>query len=95
MGTRGYERRQLSSAVPEERGSSQRRLRIGEELRHAVSNILRQGACRDPALQDASLAITEVRVSHDLRTATVFVIPLGGANATRVVTALQRGLVHL
>jgi len=94
MGTRGYERRQLPSAVLAERGLS-RRLRVGEELRHAVSNILRQGACRDPALQDASIAVTEVRVSPDLRNATVFVMPLGGANATQVVTGLQRSSAFL
>ena len=94
MGTRGYERRQLPSAVLAERGLS-RRLRVGEELRHAVSNILRQGACRDPALQDASIAVTEVRVSPDLRNATVFVMPLGGANSTQVVTGLQRSSAFL
>ena len=76
--------------VAAERGSSQRQLRVGEELRHAVSSILRQGACRDPALQDASIAVTEVRFSPDLRNATVFVMPLGGANATQIVAGLKR-----
>jgi ribosome-binding factor A len=81
--------------VAGERGWSQRQLRVGEELRHAVSSILRQGACRDPALRDASIAVTEVRVSRDLRNATVFVMPLGGANATQVLIGLQRSSAFL
>jgi ribosome-binding factor A len=79
----------------EERGSSQRQLRVGEELRHAVSSILRQGACRDPVLRDASIAVTEVRVSRDLRNATIFVMPLGGANATQVLVGLRRSSAFL
>jgi ribosome-binding factor A len=81
--------------VAAERGSSQRRLRVGEELRHVVSGILRRGVCRDPALHDANIAVTEVRLSPDLRNATVFVMPLGGANATEVVTGLQRSSAFL
>ena len=81
--------------VAAESGSSQRQLRVGEELRHAVSSILRQGACRDPTLRDASIAVTEVRVSRDLRNATVFVMPLGGANANQVVVGLQRSSAFL
>jgi ribosome-binding factor A len=81
--------------VAAERGSSQRQLRVGEELRHAVSSILRQGACRDPALRDASIAVTEVRVSRDLRNATIFVMPLGGANASQVLVGLRRSSAFL
>jgi ribosome-binding factor A len=81
--------------VAGERGSSQRQLRVGEELRHSVSSILRQGVCRDPALRDASIAVTEVRVSRDLRNATVFVMPLGGANAAQVLIGLQRSSAFL
>ena len=64
-------------------------------MRHAVSSILRQGACRDPTLRDASIAVTEVRVSRDLRNATVFVMPLGGANAAQVLVGLQRSSAFL
>jgi ribosome-binding factor A len=81
--------------VAGERGSSQRQLRVGEELRHAVSSILRRGACRDPALRDASIVVTEVRVSRDLRNATIFVMPLGGANAAQVLIGLQRSSAFL
>ncbi len=87
--------RQLPGAVAAERGASQRQLRVGEELRHAVSKILSRGVCRDPALQDASIAVTEVRLSSDLRNATVFVMPLGGANAAEVVVGLQHSSAFL
>jgi ribosome-binding factor A len=90
MGRRRDYRGQLSSLTAADRGPSQRQLRVGEELRHAVSNILRQGPCRDPVLQNASIAVTEVKLSADLRNATVFVMPLGGAHAKEVITGLQR-----
>jgi ribosome-binding factor A len=77
------------------RSVDQRRLRVGEELRHALSGILRRGECRDPALRDASIAVTEVRLSPDLRNATVFVMPLGGANATAIVAGLKRSMPFL
>jgi ribosome-binding factor A len=73
----------------------QRRLRIGEELRHVLSGILRRGGCRDPALRDASIIVTEARFSSDLRCATVFVMPLGGTNATEVVAGLKRSALFL
>jgi len=75
--------------------ASQRRLRVGEELRHVLARILREGECRDPALDDTSITVTEVRVSPDLRNATAFVMPLGGANAAEVVVALKRCAVFL
>jgi ribosome-binding factor A len=87
--------RKFLSAVGPEHGISQRRLRIGEELRHTLSGILRRGECRDPALRDASIAVTEVRFSPDLRNATVFVMPLNGANATEIVAGLKRGTPFL
>ena len=88
-------RRKLLSGVGPEHGISQRRLRIGEELRHTLSGILRRGECRDAALRDASIAVTEVRFSPDLRNATVFVMPLSGANATEIVAGLKRGTPFL
>jgi ribosome-binding factor A len=59
-------------------------------LRHALSAILHQGELRDPALQDVSITVTEVQVSADLRDASVFVMPLGGSNATEVLEGLKR-----
>jgi ribosome-binding factor A len=86
--------RQFSVEIKPER-SAQRRLRVGEELRHALSEILHRGECRDPALRDASVAVTEVRLGSDLRNATVFVMPLGGANATEIAAGLKRSSAFL
>lgn len=69
---------------------SQRQLRVGEELRHALARLLRPGELRDPALHDANVTVTEVQVSPDLRSATAFVMPLGGANATEIIAGLRR-----
>jgi ribosome-binding factor A len=75
---------------PPKRGISQRQLRVGEELRHALSKILREDGCRDPILENISITVTEVRISPDLRNATAFVMPLAGANATDTLAALKR-----
>ncbi len=69
---------------------SQRQLRVGEELRHAVAWILERGEIRDPGLGVQPVTVTEVRVSPDLRYATAFVMPLGGGDSERVVAALNR-----
>lgn len=74
---------------------SQRQLRVGEELRHALAQLLRPGELRDPVLYDANVTVTEVQVSPDLRNATAFVMPLGGRNAADIVAALQRGAPFL
>src|SRR2546423_10494764 len=67
----------------------QRQLRVGEELRHLLAELLRPGELRDPALHDANITVTEVRLSPDLRNATAFVMPLGGANAEEVMAGLR------
>ena len=87
--------RQFPNEIKPRRSVGQRRLRIGEELRHALSGILGRGECRDPALRDASIAVTEARFSSDLRNATVFVMPLAGANATNIVAGLKRSTPFL
>jgi ribosome-binding factor A len=58
---------------------SQRQLRVGEELRHILARILERHDFRDPVLESASLTVTGVDASPDLRRATVFVVPLGGS----------------
>jgi ribosome-binding factor A len=73
----------------------QRQLRVGEELRHALAQMLRPGEMRDPALHDANVTVTEVQVSPDLRSATAFVMPLGGANSADIVAALRRSAPYL
>ena len=75
--------------------TSQRQLRVGEELRHALARVLREGECRDPTLENASITVTEVRISPDLRNATAFVIPLAGTNAVEVVAGLKRSATFL
>jgi ribosome-binding factor A len=70
-------------------GPSQRQLRAGELVRHALVEILREEDFDDEALQGVSVTITEVRVSPDLRHAIVFAEPLGGAHAGEVVKALN------
>jgi ribosome-binding factor A len=77
------------------RAASQRQLRVGEELRHSLAQLLRPGELRDPALRDANITVTEVRVSPDLRNATAFVMPLAGANAADVMAGLKRSAPFL
>jgi ribosome-binding factor A len=73
-----------------QKGPSQRQLRVGELLRHALSEILREKEIRDPELDGISVTVTQVKPSPDMRHATVFVEPLGGANAEAVIAALNR-----
>ena len=73
-----------------DKAPSHRQLRVGEELRHALSHILGRGELRDPALADLNLTITEVRVSPDLKSATAYVVPLGGGGLDDAVAALNR-----
>lgn len=69
---------------------SHRLLRVGELLRHSLSEILARGELRDPALEDASITVTEVRVSPDLHNATAYVMPLGGEHSGEIMAALAR-----
>jgi ribosome-binding factor A len=71
-------------------GPSQRQLRAGELTRHALVEILREEEINDPDLTGVSVTVTEVRMSPDLRNATIFVEPLGGGHAPEVVKALNR-----
>jgi ribosome-binding factor A len=74
-----------------QRGPSQRQLRAGELVRHALVEILRAQEITDPDLAGVSVTLTEARMSPDLRNATVFVEPLGGGEqAVVVVKALNR-----
>src|SRR5438874_4085995 len=75
--------------------ASQRQLRVGEELRHALAQLLRPGELRDPALRDANITVTEVRVSPDLKNATAYVMPLAGAKADEIMNGLKRSAPYL
>lgn len=70
--------------------TSQRQLRVGEEIRHALASVLERGDLRDPVLTSRPITITEVRISPDLKNATAFVTPLGGGDASEVLAALRR-----
>ena len=72
-----------------------RPLRVGEEIRHALSAIFARGELRDPELTGASITVTEVRVSPDLMQATAFVAPLGGGDVDKIVSALHRAAPYL
>jgi ribosome-binding factor A len=72
------------------RGPTQRQLRVGEELRHVLASVFEKGVIRDPGLAGVSVTVTEVRIGADLRSATVFVVPLGGGNAEAMLSVLAR-----
>ena len=76
-------------------GPSQRQLRAGELIRHALVEILREEDLADPALAGVSVTMTEVKVSPDLKHAVCYVEPLGGENAAAVVAGLNRAARHL
>lgn len=69
---------------------SQRQLRVGEELRHAIAEVLQRGKLRDPVLAEVHYTVSEVRATPDLRRATVFVVALGGGDDAVAFEALRR-----
>lgn len=78
------------SRADDNKGPSQRQLRVGEMLRHALSEIFYRNEIRDADLDGVSVTVTQVKPSGDMRHATVFVEPLGGKNAAKIVAALNR-----
>ena len=74
---------------------TQRQLRVGEELRHALANVIERGDFRDPDLLGRAITVTEVRVGPDLRNATVFVVPLGGGEVVPILAGLKRAKAYL
>ena len=80
-------RERQSNSAP---GGSQRQLRVGEIVRHAVADILSQGSVHDPDLEGHIITVPEVRMSPDLRLATIYVMPLGGRDTEIVLAALER-----
>ena len=69
-------------------GGAQRQLRVGEIMRHAIADILSQGGVHDPVLETNLITVPEVKMSPDLKLATVYVMPLGGKNTELVLKAL-------
>ena len=78
---------QKKSSAP---GGSQRQLRVGETVRHAVADILAHGDVHDPDLEGHIITVPEVRMSPDLKLATIYVMPLGGRDTDTVIAALER-----
>lgn len=72
------------------RGPSQRQLRVGELIRHVMSELLARGDVHDPDLESRIVTVTEVRVTPDLRQARVAIEPLGGEGEAQVLAALRR-----
>ncbi|MBX3597562.1 MAG: 30S ribosome-binding factor RbfA [Rhizobiaceae bacterium] len=71
-------------------GPSQRQLRVGEQVRHALSEMLQRGEIRDDLIETTVISVSEVRMSSDLRIATAFVSPLGARDDAAVIDALNR-----
>ena len=71
-------------------GPSQRQLRVGELVRHALSDMLMRGEIHDDVLAAHVVTVPEVRMSPDLRLATIYIMPLGGKETDAVLEALER-----
>jgi ribosome-binding factor A len=76
-------------------GPSQRMLRVGEVVRHALADLLSRGEVSDPVLAGHVITVPEVRMSADLKHATAYVMPLGGQDVQAVVKALEHNRKRL
>ncbi len=70
--------------------ASQRQLRVGELVRHAMAEMLARGDVHDPVIEGHLITVPEVRMSPDLRLATIYLMPMGGKDADAVVAAFDR-----
>src|SRR5215471_4811530 len=71
-------------------GGSQRQLRVGELVRHALAEMLTRGEVHDPVIEGHLITVPEVRMTADLRLATIYVMTLGGRDVEEVVAAFER-----
>lgn len=78
------------SRYNENSGPSQRQLRVGEVIRRTLAEVLNRGDLYDPDIAHMSITVGEVRLSTDLKLATIHVLPLGGQDADLAITALNR-----
>ncbi len=85
-------RRPTHSTPP---GPRQRQLRVAEEIRHILAGILLRGELRDPALIGVSITVSEVRISPDLKNATVYSLPFGAAPVATIMKGLNRSAPYL
>ena len=82
--------RAVAGSDPAGKPKSQRVLRVNEELRHALAQLFERGDMRDPELRGASITVTQVDCSPDLRNAIAYVMPLGGVDRERLLVAMHR-----
>ncbi|MCW5697055.1 MAG: 30S ribosome-binding factor RbfA [Bauldia sp.] len=87
--------RMRTAAHASAKAPSQRQLRVGELIRHALAELLARGEVHDPDIEAMTITIPEVRMSPDLKLATCYVMPLGGRDAEKAVAALQRNQRYL
>ncbi len=78
-----------------EKAPSQRMLRMGELVRHALAEMFSRGEVHDPVLETHVITIPEVAMTPDLRHATAYVMPLGGKDARAVIDALNRNKKYM
>ena len=84
-------RKKTSSA----KAPTQRMLRIGELIRHRIAQLLVRGDIHDDVIASHSITIPEVRISHDMKLATIYVMPLGGDDMKPVIDALERNKKYI
>ncbi len=80
---------------PESSTPGQRGLRVGELIRHALAESLQRGDIHDPAFEGVIITVPEVRMSPDLKNATVFIVPLGGKDGDAIIKAFDRNSKYL
>src|SRR5262245_6469967 len=90
MPRRHHQRDSASGDMP-----SQRQLRVGELIRHALAEMLTRGEVHDPVIEGHLITVPEVRMTADLRLATIYVMPLGGRDRNEVIEALDRNKRYL
>ena len=87
--------RKVRSKTPAAEKLSQRQLRVGEMVRHAIVSILARGDLHDPELEGVSITVSEVRMTPDLRNARIFITPLGGQDTLVIAQALNRAAAFI
>jgi ribosome-binding factor A len=76
-------------------GASARQLRVGELIRHALADMFSRGDIHDPVVEAHMITVPEVHMSADLRLATIYIMPLGGRDAEKVLDALERNMRYM
>jgi ribosome-binding factor A len=80
----------MSKSNMSNKGPSQRQLRVAEQVRHALAEVLQRGGLEDEELSKAVISVSEVRMSPDLKIATAFVSPLGAADESAILDLLNK-----